>query len=880
MTSRNPISRWLGLLALCCTFVALAQLRSEDEDPNFKKPLKKVIVPDDGPAGVGLNALTDLVRARNAAKHTTIKEFYSAFVVPFDRVITKTGAVQRVNPLPLVFGKDRYPDPYGVAPIDANNDVGEVVSVPLTITRQVQPFEQIALTAVDQLFKLPNSTPADKLPTMPERYAAAERLLTQVLFFHENALEQRKRTGKNWEPLKLAVDDKLTKVRMEWVQLALKQKDWPLVRELTDRFIQRYKADDKLLKELYSVRLSECEELVTSEKLPDLERVRDSLLDYESRFPNSPTDTVSRIRTKLTARANQFIEEAESKAVSNPNEARNILRNVEALDPDEARLKKLQQQLRSSYAVLVVAARRMPERFTPATARFDSEKQAVELLFEGLLESRADDKLGIVYTPALLNGKPQTSALARTVQIHERAAWSLPEAGIFDAADLLGTLKLNQSKSHLPGANLAEWYAEPSLEPANPSQLKLNFHLGHPDPRHLLSLKMLPARWLESQGKAIDDREFAAKPVGTGPFKLSPSNRTPEAGKPLPDVVFDAQAWYGRRPGRISQPHIKEVRFVHLKNIADPVAELGGDRLHIVTDIPTQELDRYSNQVQAAIVTPSTNRRIHYLAVNHRNAALQQTDLRRGLIHAIDREAILNTVFRAGKKEYHKALNGPFPANSWLVAKSASAPNALYQRDVAAAKLERVSNSSIVTILYPNDEPLAKDACELIKKQLEAVSSAGKLSIALEAVPPTDLHRRVFTEHRYELAYLSHEYASDWSAHELASWLDPKATGTDGRNCFGYLAKETTPEADDDSFRKLLGDVRSSRDPERIQTMALEIHKRFHERVPFIPLWQIDSHMAISTRLKLMVEGSSDPLLPRLLNPTTLFSGIARWRIE
>ena len=43
-----------------------------------------------------------------------------------------------------------------------------------------------------------------------------------------------------------------------------------------------------------------------------------------------------------------------------------------------------------SDQLLAVGARVFPERLSPVTARFDSERQAVELLFEGLLEEVPD----------------------------------------------------------------------------------------------------------------------------------------------------------------------------------------------------------------------------------------------------------------------------------------------------------------------------------------------------------------------------------------------------------------------------------------------------------------------------------------------------------
>ena len=54
----------------------------------------------------------------------------------------------------------------------------------------------------------------------------------------------------------------------------------------------------------------------------------------------------------------------------------------------------------------------------------------------------------------------------------------------------------------------------------------------------------------------------------------------------------------------------------------------------------------------------------------------------------------------------------------------------------------------------------------------------------------------------------------------------------------------------------------------------------FNQVLPFIPLWQLDRHTVVSNNLKVYVEDTADPVSPRLLNPTTLFQGVARWRLE
>ena len=151
----------------------------------------------------------------------------------------------------------------------------------------------------------------------------------------------------------------------------------------------------------------------------------------------------------------------------------------------------------------------------------------------------------------------------------------------------------------------------------------------------------------------------------------------------------------------------------------------------------------------------------------------------------------------------------------------------------------------------------------------------------LEPVPPRELVRRVEVEHRYELAYVPFDYPDDWHPFGLAAFLDPGAAGREGRNCLGYLTPETNPDADDLRLGQMLRELRGYRDfAGALVPKVREAHQLFNDCVPFVPLWQLDRHMLVHTSLKVFVEGSADPVNARVLNPTVLFQGVARWRLD
>lgn len=893
MTRTRPI---LGLFALSL-LIGLATVSDvrpvfaqppgeEEEEKGPKQPPKKIDPDDDGggvtvPEGVCYARLPAVARAATNETNPPLKAFYGTFAVAFDRVTDGKGRTAPVTPIQFVYGKDKFPPQFYLYPIDAKGQVGDAVGFTPGTTRKLEPFEKVAVAEVEKLLS-PDTKPAIDVP-LSAKLTAAELVLSEVLLFHDRAREQEKRKGKSWDPLKAAVNDKLTEVRVSRVKQAAAEQDWPRVRDLGSRLAERYRNDPKVLEQVFAARLGEADELLRSEKITDLERVRELLNDYEARFPASADETRKRVRKALQEKAAKLFLDAERVANADPTQARNLLRTVESLEPDLPGLREYQQKLKVGYSVLLVGARQLPERMSPATAHFDSERQAVELLFEGLMDAVPDDQLGVRFRPALAVDRPLVSAGSRELSL-VRAEWAGPERGVLDATDLAETMRLLRQKPDSWAADPLEWLDDPGQNPDDPNRVRLRFRRGYPDPRSLLTFKILPGRWLAEKNKSADDPEFAKKPFGTGPFRLT----NPKAG----EVIFVTNPAYSRRPGKMGQPSIKEVRFVDVSNLKDPVAEFRADRLHILTDVSTKDLAKYSANTNLAgkvrIATAGVTRRTHLLAINHRRPALQSAEFRRGLLHAIDRDTILNEVFRDGTDQFHRPMAGPFPPNCWATPRpNGQPPISLFDRDKSLAGfrayLKEKTSTNTITLAYPDDDPLAKQACERIKAQVEAVTATEerKLTVSLEAIPPRDFVCRVEDEHRYDLAYVPFEYRDDWYPLGLGSFLDPTASASTGRNFTGYLSKDANPSPDDHRLGELLQQARSYRDVDgKLTPLAHDIHRQFNRTAPYIPLWHLDRHTVLSTALHVLLEGQTEEASPRMINPTTLFSGAGRWRVD
>lgn len=890
--------RW-PFAALTVALFALAALpgRAEDEEVAPKKPLKKIVVDDDTPAAGNPLALPDIARAAATQTNPVLKKFFAGFVTAYDRLNDSANRNYRIAPVPLAYTDEKFPrKEFGVYDVD---DKGQASEEHRTIqragVRALDHFEQLALEAVGLLLTVPKGDPAEGIP-LPERLAAAERLLAQVSFFHESAFEQGRRKGKGWEPIRAELGAKLAEVRVRLLEAAADARDWAKVREQAGRFAVWYRAKPDILQRLAAVRLREAEPLAASPKPDDLNRARNLLSEFESQFPGANSEVAKRVKDTLAARIAQMLGEAAEEAKKerpNKDKVGNLLRTVEGLAPDNAGLQKWQAELRAGNTTLAVGAWRLPERMSPATARYDSERQAVELVFEGLTEALPDPILGVRYRPALSVGKPTVAPLARDVTLLDGAEWVGPvgvegPTGLFDVADFDGTIKLLRAKRELPSAEAVGWLADPKADPLAPSRVTVTLSRGHPDPRQLLTTKLLPAKWFQANRRGADDPAFAAKPFGTGPYRLvvpTPAEVLAADGPPT-EIAFTANPAYFRRPGR-QPPGFREVRFVHLNRVVndiplDPVVELKAERLHVVPDFPTRDYARYAELTNATVATAAVNRRIHLLAFNLRDPRSQSADLRRAVQLAVNRTKILDDVYRAGKPQFHKPLTGPFPVGSWAEAKpvAGAGPDPLFNRDLAAGLFAKLSGNVTLDLLYAADDPQAKATCEAIAGQVNAASN-GKVRLDPQGVSPADLHKRVTSERRFGMAYLTHDYADDWYPLGLANYLDPDAAGTGGRNATGFGLKQSAPTAADDTLAQRLMDATRTRDFEgRLRPLAHDIHRQFADSVPFVPLWQLDRHIAISKRVKIQFDGSSEEVPAERLDPTVLFQNVGRWQLR
>src|SRR5262249_16047011 len=158
-------------------------------------------------------------------------------------------------------------------------------------------------------------------------------------------------------------------------------------------------------------------------------------------------------------------------------------------------------------------------------------------------------------------------------------------------------------------------------------------------------------------------------------------------------------------------------------------------------------------------------------------------------------------------------------------------------------------------------------ACEYIAQQLRGLHP--DLHIDLEPLPPEQLYRKVEIEHDYDLAYYQWDYATEdyW----LWPLVDPRgvvwrtdATGAAERRKRNFLGYKNGP-----LLKGLFGSAMDHREFKVVRQTTHDIHERFVEQMPLIPLWQLDTHIVFQKELT-----------PVGLDPLLVFTHVEEWRLE
>ncbi len=847
----------VGALLVAAASVPAQRPKVEEEEP---QPKRKVIRVADGdvkkPEKPGAQEPTpDLTTAARQwkAKNRVVYDFLDSVALPHD-VVATLRAEKRVAPVARYLGSP--PHFGGRIALQPYLDDEWVLDHRWEVTARdltgITYYEQIVFSKVNDFLNQPLDKDSGQRTyvSRPEMLRLAEAALSSALRYHESARQLGQREGDEFDTMTNALHKRLLEVQLAELKGLADAGDWDGALALANRLADAFPNREEQLQ--IATPLAQLIGWAIETAKDDEEKLQEALRrlgQLEDRFSN--TAALNPVNDKLKAQAEKLFARAQGLGEQGKKaEALDLLRKAEAIWPRLPGLHDYRLRLDNALMVLRVGVRDLPVSLVPGTTSTDSEAQALDLMFESLVKECGDPQTGTQrYVPGLAEGPALTIPLGRQFRLARGAFWSNDRP--VTAADVRETVRLLKDP-HWPGYQpaWADLLDEARIED-DLNRVSLTLRQGVPDPLALMTFQVLPAEPWPGQPLTPDRvREFAQSPVGSGPYQYAGRKRTP-AGREY--VSFTASPNYGSRGGRAGLPHLREIQFFRA---GDPFKELQARMIDLVPDLPSDHVKAVQVADGLRVQTLPETRRIYFLAVNNRRPELQSEHVRRAISYAINREQALEALRGGLDKGLHHVLTGPFPAGSW-----ACGPDPLeFGLDKARTNLAQAKEKDGVrdlelTLKYPDGDPALARAMKAVCDQ---VKEAG-ITLRPRPVAPHDLKQRVEGSHDYDLAYYHYDFPS------AAYWLwplfdNPKEGEPRGSNYLGYSDAE---------LEALLRATVSHRDFSKVQAASHLIHARVDDRLPIIPLWQLDRHVAFTSDLKTVP-----------FDPLQIFSDIDQWRLD
>lgn len=830
-------SGWFG------TLVPVAVEEEEETRPKGQPPGSttgpSVTMPQRDTGNVDLRPgpfnLSD--EAKKAA-HPAQKKLLEDFSRPFDIITFKAAQGQsqvRVEPLPRRFNP-RSP----LALRYRAADGGREGSLEREQVVDVTHYELRALAEVRKFL----GSGLEKAEPPLSRFLmlrTAEMVLTEVLSFHEKAKGTKVRVD-GWDGIGSELAKELLQVRIAQINALAGEGEWEAGAALADRLHNEVPSDLKApIQEFY---------FAHAWALMDQEDYQGAYKIYKSlgqRYNITPPPG-NRVERRMVDRARQRFEEARRLVTEGKrSEAIKALEEAAQAWPDLRGLREFTRDLNKTSPTLVVGVRYLPEQISPTTAATDADRMAVRLVFEPLLRASVAGREGY---SGPLGDEPRRTDLEWDFTIPEGVKWA--DGQPLSTDDILRSVELTMK----PGTPLYNPDTEPlQVSARDARRISFTFKRSVLDPMALLCFDLLPAHRLPRE-RSARDLAYGKNPLGSGPFMLDSITGD--------ELVFKANPHY-RRPHAPTGPALSEIRFIRYGNFTDAKSALASGRWQMLLHLTTPEREQLAGIDHTIVATPTeqpeganvlANPRIWFLAPNYRKPAWQNENLRHAVSLSLDREALLQEVFRGQGKKQHRALTGPYPLGSWAYNPDLTPDKVTaFNPSMARQRAQSSGFSGTLKLRFPVEDEQAANACAAIQK---AVEQHAGLRLTLEAMPSQQIAADLASENpTFDLLYWHYDFPNE----TLSLWplLDPRAISPNGQNFFGYRG--------DSELERLFRLIQSRRDFEFVRRRSHEVHDHLWRKMVFIPLWQLDVHVAMHVSLEV-----------RRLHPLYVFDEVETWR--
>jgi peptide/nickel transport system substrate-binding protein len=488
-----------------------------------------------------------------------------------------------------------------------------------------------------------------------------------------------------------------------------------------------------------------------------------------------------------------------------------------------------------------------PNELVDAGAR-QNEQEIRGALFLHLLRERPDyQDHPPTFAPELARAwRFSADRLTLSFELRDDARWS--DGAALTAEDVRFTWQAQTSPEvGWTAAYLKERIRE--VEVVGPKTVRFHFTSSYPGqlldanegfilPRHVWG-KLPFARWGESADW------FAENLVVSGPFTL----RSWRRGEEL--VLARNPRYY--RPGR---PRIERVVFRVVPEEATRIQDLLAGNAHVVEAVPPDRVDEVEGDPDSRVAALWA-RQYTFIAWNTRRPPFDDAQVRRALTLAIDRAALVETLWRG----HARVAVSPIPASVWAhlaelrpwpydprAARRLLAERGFRDGD-GDGIVERNGQPFSFELSTTSTSQLRRDAVVLIQEQLRRVG--------VEARP-------AFREPGTQLARLdAHEFDGALSAFGIDTGLDMRHAFHSGQAGDSNWGRYADPEVD-----RLLDRIATQTEPRRALPLYHQLQRLLHRDQPYTFLWEPQSLVGLAEGL----QGSPSPL--------RTLEGLDEWRFR
>ncbi|MDF1664673.1 MAG: ABC transporter substrate-binding protein, partial [Planctomycetota bacterium] len=463
------------------------------------------------------------------------------------------------------------------------------------------------------------------------------------------------------------------------------------------------------------------------------------------------------------------------------------------------------------------------------------ERRMQQFLFSGMVRHIRDPR-ALVETSYVLDLarsiRPSADGRKIYVNLRNNLVWS--DGSTLNADDVLATIRAMVSeKTDSRDVVMARLVDLKKTRARSPSSLVLALKFSTPRPRMILDFPILPAAKLGNPPHLKRGSELSRKPVGSGPFKFS--QRTGN------EIVLLTNKNYQASGEKVEKQSIlSEVRQTSFADPTTARTRLENGQLDLLTALHPADVIRLESNANFRVRHFPMNQ-VTFIAFNHRKKALGGRSglyLRKGVNLAINREKLLIEHYQArrGSRSAHRMISAPYPKGSWAYNETIKGYG--FNKSLARQTFRQSRQRDLTLRFIHPPDPVVTAVCAVMKKQIQEAAKDINLRIRLVKLTPA-LFRKAIEKRAFDLAYC--HYTFDRPILDLEPLLADQQTGSGGRNYMGYRNPE---------LAKLFDLLRLTDLWTKIRAYNHEIHRHLHENAAMVPLWQLDSYYAYSSRVK------------------------------